>query len=306
MRKITLILYHFFEKILTFFANLSVYSSLRFANLKLYQTEVLVDTRNLDGLTKMYLNPKNKVDEIEFKLLNIILKKSSVIFDIGSNIGFYSIYLSKIAKNSKIYSVEPYEINLAKQKMNIALNKAENIVIIDKALGDKEDTIKFYVPKSSTATAVASTNINFTGYWHKSMNEVDINQTTLDNLVEKYKLETVDFIKLDVENYEYQVLLGAIKTIKRFKPSFLIEIHLLESLNAKLGIIEGIDQDITQKIQDFFIENGYFFYCLTKLGLLKVDNLFSNIDSNNYLVSVYNSKNRLIGYEDNEIINMSK
>jgi hypothetical protein len=81
---------------------------------------------------------------------------------------------------------------------------------------------------------------------------------------------------------------------------------LLESLNAKLGIIEGIDQNITQKIQDFFIENGYSFYCLTKLGLLKVDNLFSNIDSNNYLVSVYNSKNRLIGYEDNEIINMSK
>ena len=90
---------------------------------------------------------------IEHYLQQIIkkhIKHNDIVFDIGSNIGYTSIAMSKIVGDSGlVYAFEPVPTNIDDFKTNIALNKCNNITLISKGLSNVNEITNFRIHFSS-------------------------------------------------------------------------------------------------------------------------------------------------------------
>ncbi|MEI6732038.1 MAG: FkbM family methyltransferase [archaeon] len=127
--------------------------------------------------------------------------------DLGANLGYYLLMEAKIAKKGtgKIYAVEPNPLTFAYLKKNIKLNRYNGITLMNMAISDKKGTLPFYMSKMwNCSRFVKGDASDIIGV--KKM-RVD----TLDNLFGDKK---IDFIRMDVEGYEFNILKGAKKLIK--------------------------------------------------------------------------------------------
>ncbi|NOQ29827.1 MAG: FkbM family methyltransferase [Helicobacteraceae bacterium] len=137
------------------------------------------------------------------------LSKSDTFFDIGANVGVYSILASKV-KNVKTISIEPLPDTYEKLKDNIKINRLSNIKYENIGLSDKKSKLYFTIDKD-TMNSVA---IN------SDENTKEVYVDTLDNLAERYIVPSV--IKIDVEGYETNVLSGAHNVLKNKNCKILI------------------------------------------------------------------------------------
>ena len=152
--------------------------------------------------------------------------KEGVFIDIGANIGQTSMNLSKkLGKIAhKIYAFEPIPSTYEKLKYNILLNNFSSIEIFNIALGNEEDIMKMEMscPTNSGGFKMTPKNSIIKNEW------VQVLQKKLDDF---YKLDNpIQFIKIDVEGYEIEVLKGAEQIIKKYTPVMVIE---LNDLNLK-------------------------------------------------------------------------
>ena len=136
--------------------------------------------------------------------------KEGVFIDIGANIGQTSMNLSKkLGKIAhKIYAFEPIPSTYEKLKYNILLNNFSSIEIFNIALGNEEDIMKMEMscPTNSGGFKMTPKNSIIKNEW------VQVLQKKLDDF---YKLDNpIQFIKIDVEGYEIEVLKGAEQIIK--------------------------------------------------------------------------------------------
>lgn len=151
--------------------------------------------------------------------------------DIGANIGTHSVILSNLFKN--VYSYEPQKDVYDILKLNIQINKCNNIILNNFGLGEIEKQITMQCfdkdqPNNIAAIAIDDTN--------NGCEKVQIK--TLDSL----NLMNIKFIKIDIEGYEYNALLGGIKMIKENKPIIIFEQHDMYSKIFKL--IESLGYNI--------------------------------------------------------------
>lgn len=153
------------------------------------------------------------------------ITKESVVLEGGCHIGSHSVKLSKLAKS--VICFEPFTPSYELLLKNIELNKCNNVTVYDKGLSDAHSQSEFAwinvhnvggsglinnpmgVPIGySTPESLASSGVDF---------KVDL--VTIDSL----NLDQLDFIKLDVEGYEPNAVLGGIETIAKFKPKIVVE-----------------------------------------------------------------------------------
>jgi FkbM family methyltransferase len=157
----------------------------------------------------------------EYNIKNF-LKEDSVVLDIGANIGVFSVYCANVCKNGRVYSLEPvpfvFEI-LSKNTKNY-----KNCFCFKLGVGSKNEEkiikIRSWNPGYST---IDTENIE------RKAESFDIEEkikiVKLDDWIKENDISKIDFIKIDVEGYELEVLKGAIETIKKFKPALGISIH---------------------------------------------------------------------------------
>ena len=138
------------------------------------------------------------------------------IFDIGGNVGLHSSYFTRKNKNSKIYTFEPLPENAAYLRKLIALNKFDNIHLVEKAVSTKTGTVFFDRDKN-----------NHQGHISEATSDLSVQVTTLDDFIEQQQV-IPNFIKIDVEGFEGDVLDGYIKNISKSFPFIIIEIHSME------------------------------------------------------------------------------
>lgn len=142
-------------------------------------------------------------------LINSYLKPGDVIIDAGANIGCYSYgFLSVIGETGSIYCFEPYKD--AFECLEYNLDKFKNVFLYDKALGSKDGYVR-----------IISENNNAGMNFCEEVKTSDVKCITIDSI----NLKKCDFIKIDVESFELEVLIGASQTIKRFTPILYIEIN---------------------------------------------------------------------------------
>ena len=153
-----------------------------------------------------------------------------VFWDIGANIGLYSIYNALKNKNSKTISFEPSTSNLRVLSRNISINNLENkIQIVPIPLTNKEN--KFLMMKEHQFIEGGALNsfgesFGFDGKDFQSDMNYKLFGTTINYLLDNNILEIPDFIKIDVDGIEHLILEGASKHLRNKKiKSLSIEIN---------------------------------------------------------------------------------
>lgn len=149
--------------------------------------------------------------------LGSTLNKGDCFVDVGANIGLMSVYASKlVGKEGKVLSFEAMPSTSELFLENIEINKLENIVVNNFALGSYEGKTKIYdnwqVNRGGASLVVKTAESNSF--------EIDIYR--LDTVFQKELIPRV--IKIDVEGFELEVLKGAVETITKFHPILIIEL----------------------------------------------------------------------------------
>jgi FkbM family methyltransferase len=155
-----------------------------------------------------------------------------VFVDVGAYIGFYTVYACRRAR--RVLAVEPNPMALAYLKANVTLNNCHNTIVVPKTVSDKRGVVKLRIPRQARRGHIPTTASIMRSF--EEALEVDVEADTLDNIVDDVGLDSVDFIKIDVERAE--------RTLRKAR-AILIEIwpenswvfEYLKSLKYKLIMI---------------------------------------------------------------------
>ncbi len=174
---------------------------------------------------------------------NFKKNKKIIFWDIGSNIGLYSIYAAKVRNNTRVIAFEPSFLNLNTLGRNIYINKLQNkISIFQLPLGLISNKFEKMLETSIyEGGALSSFGLqkDFKGKKINSINSYSILGTSLDDAVKKKILKIPDYIKIDVDGIEHLILLGFKKNLKNKKiKSILIEVN--ENYNEQFRNITKI------------------------------------------------------------------
>jgi len=134
------------------------------------------------------------------------IEEKDVIIDIGANIGIFSIYASKKAPKGKIYAFEPFKTHFLKLNKNLKLNKIKNIKTFSLAVDKDNKPKSFFISKTHTGNHSLLKNENTTL-------ETKTECISLKEVFKQNKIKKCDFIKIDCEGGEYDILYGAPKDI---------------------------------------------------------------------------------------------
>jgi FkbM family methyltransferase len=172
------------------------------------------------------------------------LREGSVMFDVGAHIGYYSVLGSKVVGPSgKIVSVEPNPQTLTRLRKDLELSHASNVVVEDVACTDKETTLTFYEAsiRNTGASSISESNARNADHGD-AVPSVTVRGRTLDSIVQELGLQRVDFVKIDVEGAEVQVLRGMKDTLAKFHPHMLIEMKpaQLESMGTSIEELRAL------------------------------------------------------------------
>lgn len=209
---------------------------------------------------------KNKKEyEYHYYIKNLI-NEGDVVIDIGANLGYYSILMSSwVGKSGVVYSVEP--IALYNKIFNEKACKRKNIVLYPYALGKEEKDV----------TLVCSPNVGYlrTGLPHVYDSRRDGNIQTQEFTFDARmkipsklfsSIERLDYIKCDIEGFEYVVLSDMENIIDKFRPVVQVEVwgeneEPVKNLFKKLGYIshklqDGLltsDEEVIKKLSGDFL-----------------------------------------------------
>ncbi|MDB5145726.1 MAG: hypothetical protein JWQ66_4439 [Mucilaginibacter sp.] len=231
--------------------------------------------------------------EIENTLLKLFDKNSEIIiFDIGACEGEDSIRYSNLFPDSKIFAFEPLSANIKKIESNILKYKKTNISLYPTALSNAIGFSPFYVSSGSPAGQENNLEWDFGNKsssllrpdkvkqefdWLKFNSEIRIPTDTLINFCITNNIGQIDFIHLDVQGAELDVLKGAGNYINKIK-SIWLEVE-------KISLYEN--QPLKRDVELFMKANG-FVKIIDTVGNISGDQFYVN----NQLAEGYHSKRK--------------
>lgn len=167
------------------------------------------------------------------------LSNESIIFDVGANVGAFSLKLAKTGinlgyKDFKIYAFEPNKSIVDALKKNLTLNPdiSKSVEICNFALGNNNGYCSLDFNENNSGGGRIT---------EKGSSKIPIKK--IDTYVEEEKIANVSFMKIDVEGFEPEVINGAEYTIQNHKPALFIEMtdHWFRARNTSCNeIIEKL------------------------------------------------------------------
>lgn len=187
-----------------------------------------------------------RIGKFEVEETEIIINRLAEVdlfVDIGANLGYYTCIALQAGKS--VIAFEPQQQNLSCLFKNLEANGwQENVEVFPVALSDAPGVLTLYGASGPSASLIR----NWAGYSSRFKKTVPV--STLDNIISGRLSDKKLFIKIDVEGAEFNVMKGALKTLRRVpKPVWLLEICLREFHP------EGANPDFV-KIFELFWEKG--------------------------------------------------
>lgn len=155
------------------------------------------------------------------KVLAAILRTDDVLYDIGANVGFFTIIGSRlVGPAGKVYAFEPLPNNASAISHNAKLNDFANVTVIAKAVSNK----------SGSATLVLSTEptlakLQDSEFKNVPTGSINVETIRIDDLLDTHAIARPSVVKIDVEGVEVDVLNGMLKTLSNEAPLILCENH---------------------------------------------------------------------------------
>ena len=156
----------------------------------------------------------------EKKFIRLIKDEINLSLDIGANVGNYTKLILQ-ETNSKVISFEPLP-DAYRELENLKKDFSERLEIFNIAISNenKKQDLHFSNEKSEKASLMKHLEkLSFIGKANK--NKISVEVKKLDDLKNIFKNQTIDFMKIDTEGYEFEVLDGAKYLLKEHKPKFI-------------------------------------------------------------------------------------
>jgi FkbM family methyltransferase len=172
------------------------------------------------------------------------INKDDVVFDIGACTGEMALFYSwKVGDNGKVYAIEPDRVRNIEYISKLIEDK-KNIKLLKFALGKEDGEGTLYLSTDSSHHSIYK-DLDWNIEHNVQYTELPIKIHKLDTIVEMLHLEKLNVLYMNVEGAEYDVLLGAEKTLQTLSPKIHLAIH---SMNKK---------KYTDEILDFLDKHGY-------------------------------------------------
>ena len=148
------------------------------------------------------------------KQITLAVRPGMVCFDIGANVGFYTLLLSKMAgPDGLVVAFEPVPNNCDFLRRHIMINRCNNVVLQELALADFDGNGSFDTTQSSSQGHLAQAGL------------LTVRCASIDSLVAGAEIPAPDLMKVDVEGAEVAVLNGAREVISQHKPLIFLATH---------------------------------------------------------------------------------
>lgn len=158
-------------------------------------------------------------DEV-LQVLCTLAQRSQVVFDVGANIGFYSLAMAQQLSEGQVLSFEPNPDTLAHLREHILLNHLNNITASPLALSDGQGSaqLRDFGDGESGKFSLRDLDMSADG------SAATVDTASLDGQMQKHRFDRLDLIKVDVEGHEPEVFLGAKQSITKHLPYLCFEL----------------------------------------------------------------------------------
>ena len=132
----------------------------------------------------------------EYKKEGFVIKQNDVIIDIGSHIGLFTLYASQFCTNGRIYSYEPIKENFELLSINLEKNNLKHVKKFNSAVSKSNTFVEIFINKDEAGHSMFS----------KTSKGIKINSVTLQKIFDDNKIQNCNFLKLDCEGAEYEII----------------------------------------------------------------------------------------------------
>jgi FkbM family methyltransferase len=235
------------------------------------QFRILLDPQN--GFIDNYIYLHGVYEDYILEVISAHLPEGGVFVDVGANIGQHALFAAAQLKGAgKVYAFEPLPRLYQQFARSIELNGFQNIEAFNFACGAADAEKILY---SNRDNAGQSSLVN-------EASAEAATKVTIKKLDDVLKLPRLDCIKIDVEGFEYEVLLGSQELIRRTKPVIILEFspNMYNSIDSRtsLNLLDLLSKDY--KIYDIeaggieVSDNPEFIKSLASSGRIQTNTLF--------------------------------
>lgn len=152
------------------------------------------------------------------RLLSGLVNPGDCVLDIGANIGYYALLLSRlVGSDGEVLAVEPHPENFRLLTHNLWLNRVENVRVAQAAVSDEEGRAELTVSAASNWHTLASEP-------SQGGRRIVVPTVTVDKLRNLWG-KPIALIRMDTEGYEGHILRGAQETLRTDRPNIVVEVH---------------------------------------------------------------------------------
>ncbi len=184
------------------------------------------------------------------------INDTDIVFDIWTHVWYFSLYAIAKAKNGKVFSFEPLPENFNQFKKHIEINNRTNIHAFNVAIGWNDWDVDFYVFEGHNGCH----SLYERQEWQKV---IKIPKKSLETVLLENNIWTIDFLKMDCEWAEYEILFNASEAVLNKIKKISMELHN--------DIVDWMDQNVMLKFlnEKWFIAtyNKGYIYALNKYYL---------------------------------------
>lgn len=141
------------------------------------------------------------------------VKRGDVFYDVGANVGFYSVLAASLNSPAPVYAFEPVPTNLGYLRKHLELNRIHNVEVIDLAISDQVGTAFFELENTRAMGRLCESG------------SMRVRTSTLDALLSEGKVAPPACIKMDIEGAEFHALLGAKECFAKYHPKLFLATH---------------------------------------------------------------------------------
>ena len=152
--------------------------------------------------------------------------EGKTVFDVGGFEGVFSMFFARAVGNSGMVVVfEPNPVNYQRILDNMALNRFGNVKVLPVALGREQGSASLTFDPLDTGRGRVQEKIREDIMQHRRARSVTVVIQTLDRLIADGALPRPDMVKIDVEGFEADVVLGMSAMMRESKPRLFLEVH---------------------------------------------------------------------------------
>ena len=168
-----------------------------------------------------------------------LISKQDIVFDIGANMGITANWFANRSKH--VYAFEPHPDNISTIKSQKELRKIENLTLYDIALGEKESKMQLHIKGFHGHHSLGDVDNSPT------IGKIDVNVSRLDDVFEELNITNINFMKIDVEGFEADVLNGATNLLSDKKVNYI----LFELQDTILNSIQRTSREVFEILFNF-------------------------------------------------------